>query len=192
MATAIAKIIRDNRRCPKNLQKEFYEKEFYINVQKLLKKHNINYYSTYSVMKASVVEWFNRTLKNDMWKQFTHNGNYKWIDLLPHLVSEYNVRKHRTIGMRLIDVTSIIANKFVNTMYSSVKTITLPRYKVDDSEWSLRKVTRQIGPRRYLEIDLESSKYRKLIPWLIFWKIIAKNRSLEDSSCIASLIPMYI
>jgi len=78
MATAIAKIIRDDRRCPKNLQIDM-GKEFYnINVQKLFKKHNINHYS---VMKASIVERFNRTLKNDMWRQFTHNGNYKWIDL---------------------------------------------------------------------------------------------------------------
>jgi len=42
MATAIAKIIRDDRRCPKNLQIDM-GKEFYnTNVQKLLKKHNIN------------------------------------------------------------------------------------------------------------------------------------------------------
>ncbi|XP_012062900.1 PREDICTED: uncharacterized protein LOC105626203 [Atta cephalotes] len=32
-----------------------------------------------------------------MWKMFTLNGNYKWIDELPHLVSDYNARKHRTI-----------------------------------------------------------------------------------------------
>jgi len=66
--------------------------------KKFLKKHNINHYSTYSLMKASVVEQFSRTLKSNMWKQFTHNGNYKWINLLPHLVSKYNARKHRTIG----------------------------------------------------------------------------------------------
>jgi len=34
-------------------------------------------------MKTSIVERFNRTLKNDMWKQFTHNGNHKWLDFLP-------------------------------------------------------------------------------------------------------------
>ncbi|XP_011878968.1 PREDICTED: uncharacterized protein LOC105568152 [Vollenhovia emeryi] len=98
VTAAIAKIIRVDGRCPKNLQtgngKEFYN----ANVQKLLKKHNINHYSTYSVMKASVVERFNRTLKNDMWKMFTLNGNYRWIDALSRLVSDYNARKHRTIG----------------------------------------------------------------------------------------------
>ena len=71
-------------------------------------------------MKASIIERFNRTLKNDMWKQFTHNGNYKWIDLLLHLISEYNARKHRTI-----DVTLTIANKLLNTVYSSVKAVAL-------------------------------------------------------------------
>ena len=68
-----------------------------------------------------------------MWKQFTHNDNYKWIDLLPRLVSEYNARKHRTIGMRLIDVTPMIADKLFNIMYSSVKAVTLVRFKMGDS-----------------------------------------------------------
>jgi len=79
-------------------------KEFYnADVQKILKKHDINHYSMYSTLKASV-ERFNRMLKNDMWEMFTLNGNYKWIDELPHLVSDYNARKHRTIGMRPADV----------------------------------------------------------------------------------------
>jgi len=36
-------------------------KEFYnVDVQRLLNKHGINHYSTYSIMKASIVERFNR------------------------------------------------------------------------------------------------------------------------------------
>ena len=95
MTTAIAKIIRDDRRCPKNLQTDM-GKEFYnANMQKLLKKCNINL-SLFNIFhNESIIELsFNRTLKNDMWKQFTSNGNYKWIDLLPCLVSKYNARKH--------------------------------------------------------------------------------------------------
>ena len=44
---------------------EFYNAEF----QRCVKTRGINHYSTYSVMKASIVECFNRTLKNLMWKQ---------------------------------------------------------------------------------------------------------------------------
>ncbi|KAL6421131.1 hypothetical protein ACFW04_013949 [Cataglyphis niger] len=76
-ANAIAEIIRDSKRCPRNMQADM-EKEFYnTDVQRLIRKHNINHYSMYSILKASVVERFNRTLKNNMWKMFTLNGTYK-------------------------------------------------------------------------------------------------------------------
>jgi len=128
--TAIAKIIQDDERCPKNLQIDM-EKEFYnTNVQKLLKKHDINHYSTYFIMKASVVEGFNCTLKNDMLKQFTHNKNYKWIDCY-RISSLSTMRKYQTISMRPIDVISIIADKLLNTMYSN-QAVALPRFKEDD------------------------------------------------------------
>jgi len=117
----IVEIIRASGRCPKNLQTDM-EKEFYnIDVQKILKKHEVNHYSTYSTLKASVVERFNRTLKNNMWKIFTLNGNYKWIDELPRLMSDYNARKHRTIGMRPADVIPAIAEKLLDMVYSAIK-----------------------------------------------------------------------
>ncbi|XP_070161396.1 uncharacterized protein [Polyergus mexicanus] len=84
---------------PKNLQtdngKEFYNKDF----KKLMKQNKINHYSTYSDKKAAIVERFNRSLKELMWKQFSIQGNYKWVDILPNLLNIYNNRKHRTIGM---------------------------------------------------------------------------------------------
>ena len=67
MAIAIAKIIRIDGRYPKNLQTDM-GKEFYnANMQKLLKKCNINL-SLFNIFhNESVIELsFNRTLKNDM------------------------------------------------------------------------------------------------------------------------------
>ena len=144
-------------------------------------------------MKAFVVEGFNRTLKNDMWKQFTHNGNYKWIDLLSHFVSQYNARKYRTVGMRSINVTPIIADKLLNTIYSTVKAALLIQnmwFGTCDQRRSLRKVTRQIGLRKCLE----SLEYWKLISWCIFWKITGKlvTGRFTSMNYIASLIPTYI
>jgi len=98
-------------------------------VQRLLKKHNINYYSTYSVLKALIVERFNRTLKNDIWKMFTLNGNYKWIDALSQLVADYNTRVHRTIGMWSVDV---IAEKLLAMVYSAIKIAGPAKFKVGD------------------------------------------------------------
>ncbi|KAL6417846.1 hypothetical protein ACFW04_014333 [Cataglyphis niger] len=51
MSETIATIIRDNGRCPKNFQTD-RGKEFYnANVQKLIKIHNINHYSTITSKK---------------------------------------------------------------------------------------------------------------------------------------------
>ena len=87
-ANVIAEIIRASGRCPKNLQTDM-RKEFYnADVQKILKKHDVNHYST---LKPSVVERFNRTLKNNMWKMFTLNGNYKWIDELPYQITRASI-----------------------------------------------------------------------------------------------------
>jgi hypothetical protein len=91
-------------RLPTNVQcdagKEFYNEKF----KTLMTKFNINLYSTFSALKASVVERFNRTLKGWMFKEFGVQGSYKWINLLPQLLSKYNNRVHRTIGMRPKDV----------------------------------------------------------------------------------------
>ncbi|XP_029661926.1 uncharacterized protein LOC115234751 [Formica exsecta] len=54
------------------------------------------------------------------------------IDVLSRLVGEYNARKHRTIGMRPIDVTPAIADKLLNTVYSNVKIAAPARFKVGD------------------------------------------------------------
>ncbi|XP_070159818.1 uncharacterized protein [Polyergus mexicanus] len=63
---------------------------------------------------------------------FTLNGNYKWIDALSWLVREYNAQKHRTIGMRPIDVTPAIADKLLNTVYSNIKVAAPAKFKIDD------------------------------------------------------------
>jgi len=132
-ARRLAEIVRESERCPKNLQTNM-GKEFYIaDIQNIMKNHNVNHYSTYSTLKASVVERFNRALKNDMWKMFTLNGNYKWVDELPRLVSDYSARKHRTIGMRSSDVTYAIAEKLLDTVYSAIKIAGPAKFKVDDS-----------------------------------------------------------
>ncbi|XP_050452131.1 uncharacterized protein LOC126851833 [Cataglyphis hispanica] len=66
-----------------------------------------------------------------MWKMFTFNGNYKWIDALSQLVGKYNAQKHHTIVMRYINVTPAIADKLLNTVYSNVKIAAPTRFKVD-------------------------------------------------------------
>jgi hypothetical protein len=71
----------------------------------LFKKHGVVHLDTKSVHKASVVERFNRTLKEKLWRCFTETGSAKYIKILPEMVSSYNLSHHRSINMAPIKVT---------------------------------------------------------------------------------------
>ena len=105
VAEASESILSSSGRKPSNLMvdqgSEFYNKRFL----EIMKREKINLYSSFSNLKASIIEQFNRTIKTWMLLvQFTYRMNQKWFDILPDLLEKYNGRVHRTIGMRPIDV----------------------------------------------------------------------------------------
>ena len=69
-------------------------------VQTFLRKHNIHFFTTDSDTKASIVERFNRTLKTRMFKYFTSENTYRYVDVLQSLVNGYNGTYHRSIKMQ--------------------------------------------------------------------------------------------
>lgn len=119
-------------RVPKNLQtddgKEFFNKEF----TSLMQKFSINHYSTYSIMKASIVERFNRTLKSLMFREFSYNGTYHWINMYKQLVKRYNETKHRTIKMAPMDVNSKNEDYLLKTVYNRLKIFKQHKFHVGD------------------------------------------------------------
>lgn len=126
---AMESILVKSKRIPVHLQtdmgKEFYNKTF----QDLLKEYNINHYSVYSNKKAAVVERVNRTLKSLMWKKFSFQGSYKWLNLLPQIVKQYNNTRHRTTGMKPTEVKTKHEQKLLNTVYSKIKAVNLKTQK---------------------------------------------------------------
>lgn len=128
VTAAMNKIIKQMAVLPKNLQtdmgKEFYNSEF----KALMKKYNINHYSTYSNMKACIAERFIRTLKSLLFREFSARGSYKWLQLLPSLIEIYNNRVHRTTKLKPSQVN-------INTLISSFnykKQVLTPKYKIGD------------------------------------------------------------
>jgi len=77
VSSAMSKILI--KRTPKLLQldngKEFYNSTF----DALMSKYNIHKYSTFSTIKACIIERFNRTLKEKMFREFTARGSHEWI-----------------------------------------------------------------------------------------------------------------
>ena len=56
-------------------------------------------YSIFNEGKAVVIERFNRTLKNIMWKYFTANNTRFFLDAFDQMVKNYNDKVHSTIKM---------------------------------------------------------------------------------------------
>ena len=59
-----------------------------------MKQNNISLYFINSEVKAAVVERFNRTLKERMWRYFTFCKSKKYIDILEDLVNSYTNVSH--------------------------------------------------------------------------------------------------
>lgn len=115
VAKAFTRILsnkNNNGRSPIYLQsdkgKEFIGAAF----QNLLKRKNIQFRIARNPdIKAAVVERFNRTLKERMWRFFTHSREKRYIDVLQNIVSAYNHANHSSIKMAPAAVTLATAAK---------------------------------------------------------------------------------
>ena len=96
---------------------EFYNKD----VKKL-----IEIYSTENEEKSSIVERWIRTMKEKMWKYFTDNNTYNYMNVLPDLVKDYNNTVHSSIKM-----TPIEASKKKNEL-TVWRNLYPDRYKIYD------------------------------------------------------------
>lgn len=72
----------------------------------LLKKHQIHLFSTKGDTKAAVVERFNRTFKQRLYRYLTAANSLHYLDVLPSLVKGYNSTTHRSIKMSPKDVNA--------------------------------------------------------------------------------------
>ena len=92
---------------------EFFNKE----LGSFLKKLNIKMYFTNSEVKASIVERFNRTLKEKMWRYFEYSDDYRYIDILDELIDSYNNTYHRSIKCTPNKVTTKNQDKIFSNLY---------------------------------------------------------------------------
>lgn len=129
VSKAMQKIFSRNNRIPKNLMSDFGREYYNQNFKKLMEKYKIHHYSSFSSKKSSIVERVNRTLKSLMWKEFSFQGTYKWVNILQDIVNKYNSSKHRTINMKPIDVTKKDEKRLLNESYKFIKIVDKNRLK---------------------------------------------------------------
>ena len=129
------KILKQSQgRQPQKLQtddgKEFYNKHF----RALMKLKNIHHFSTSGDSKASIVERFNRTLKERLYRHFTIRNTLTFLPVLQDLVLGYNLLHHHSIKMAPNKVTASNQEEVWNNLYGkrlNAKRVK-PNFKVND------------------------------------------------------------
>lgn len=120
VATAFKKILDSSKgRQPFSLQTDRGKEFLGSALQKVLKERNIQFRVARNPdVKAAVVERFNRTLKERMYRYFTYKNTKRYVDVLQNLVSAYNKTPHTTIKMPPAAVTIYNAHIARNNLVS--------------------------------------------------------------------------
>ena len=133
LVTALGRVLDKSRRKPRSLQtdkgSEFLNSVF----QKYLKERHIDFFvSENEDIKASVVERFNRTLKEKLWRYFTHQSTLTYTDVLEDLVEAYNRTFHSSIRARPVDVNRDNQERVWQTLYGQTEEKSSPRLSPGD------------------------------------------------------------
>jgi transposase InsO family protein len=129
-------LMRSNNRVPVCFQtdkgKEFIGKD----LQECLKRREILYRVVRSPdTKAAVAERLIRTIKERLWRYFTHKNTRRYIDILQKIAETYNHSKHSGTRMEPAAVTIYNADnarKNLYRRYVGKEEIKKPKYNVGD------------------------------------------------------------
>ena len=80
---------------------EFISEHF----KEFLKRAEIKLYHTENEEKSRVVERWNKTMKNRMWKMFTVNNNTVYWDKIDKLVDNCNNARHSSVKMTPVEAS---------------------------------------------------------------------------------------
>ena len=115
---AFKQIFAEDHRKPVKLQTdkgtEFSNRTF----QTYLREQGVEFFVTQNEdIKAAVVERFNRTLKQRLYRYFTRKNTSRFIEVLPSLVRSYNRSYHRSIKRAPVSVTADKQEEVWQTLY---------------------------------------------------------------------------
>ena len=139
---ALEKVFKDRK--PKLLQTDHGTEFINKRTQNLLKSLDIEWFESFNETKAQIVERFNRTLKDRMYRYFTANDTKRWISVLPDLVHNYNSSYHSSIKM------------------TPIEAVQNPRKAYDNlEEKQIRKRKPKFKPGEFVRISKYRGKFKR-------------------------------
>ena len=151
VSSAFDTIFKKSKRKPTMLWtdkgSEFISKHF----KEFLKKNKIKLYHTENEEKSSIVERWNKTMKNRMWRMFSANNNTVYWDKLDKLVDDYNNTYHSSSKMNPTEASKkenenkVFANLYVDLIYLKPKK---PKFSIGDKV-RISKYKRRVFDKGY-------------------------------------------
>ena len=92
-------------------------------LQKLFEEEGIHHFVTQNEVKANFAERCIKTLKAKIFKYFTKEQTYEYVDVLQDIVFSYNRTFHRTIGMTPLEVTKENEDEVWQKLYLPFKKV---------------------------------------------------------------------
>lgn len=149
----LTEIFSKFKEMPKRLQTdqglEFLGKE----TRDFLKKLGIHLYFIHSDKKAAIVERFNRTLKEKMWRFFSKNKTKRYIDDLDKLVESYNNTFHRAIRMKPNEVSKQNESSVFFNLYGENKR--LQKEQKNEKQFLISKNKKKISSKKFQDSNIK-------------------------------------
>ena len=114
--TVYTRVNRWPKRISTDLGKEFLATE----VQIFFKRNNIHWFAAVGVKKNSIIERFNRTFRRLLMTSLYGKTRPRYLPFINDIVTVYNRRKHRSIGMPPEDVTKKNESELWRKQYMNV------------------------------------------------------------------------
>ena len=99
VATSLDEIMKTSKRQPRYLWTDQGTEYYNRDVKNVLRRRNIELYSTHNTVKASIAERVIRTFRRKIEREYIVTESTVWYDKLDAIVHEYNTTRHRTIKM---------------------------------------------------------------------------------------------
>ncbi len=146
-------------------------------IEKLFKDNNIIHYLGQAEDKRtlSIVERFNRTIKNYLRRYFTAYDTYKWIDVIEDIVDNYNNSYHSSIKTTPNDITlKQMDRNYTDNIIHNAEVRSKMKIKIGDYVRTLNSKT---------IFDKEGERYSKtvyLVVGIIGNKYQIKNENTDN------------
>jgi len=95
-----------------------------VHFRRLMTEYNVHHYTSENEdLKASVVERFNRTLKERMFRYFSAHQTRRYLNVLDDLIESYNNTYHRSIGMAPSQVSAENEQTVRDRLYGNTESV---------------------------------------------------------------------